>query len=62
MAIRQRAVRGSSAREHVVQFFDTAESRGKTIARFVTDSLAADYIVPTHGPTSRFALAEAQWT
>jgi hypothetical protein len=45
MAFRETVVRGSAAREHVVQLFDTAESLGQTVARFVQEGLAAEDVV-----------------
>src|SRR5581483_9103552 len=45
MAFREAVLHGSTAREHIVQLFDTVASLGETVATFVTEGLAADDIV-----------------
>jgi DcmR-like sensory protein len=45
MAFREAILHGSTTREHIVQLFDTVESLGETVAKFVTEGLAADDLV-----------------
>jgi MEDS: MEthanogen/methylotroph, DcmR Sensory domain len=42
MAFRKAVLRRSTAREHIVQLFDTVDSLAETVATFVTEGLAAD--------------------
>jgi len=41
MTVRNRTVRGTAASEHVVQFFDTDESRASNVAAFLAEGHAA---------------------
>jgi MEDS: MEthanogen/methylotroph, DcmR Sensory domain len=40
MTVRERVVRGTVASEHIVQFFDSDESRAECVAGFLADGLA----------------------
>lgn len=41
MTVRERVVRGSIASEHIVQFFDSAESRAECVAAFLAEGYRA---------------------
>lgn len=41
MSVRERVVRGPVASEHVVQFFDSDESRAESVAGFLADGIAS---------------------
>jgi hypothetical protein len=40
MTVRERVVRGSVASEHIVQFFDTDESRAQCVAEFLAEGIS----------------------
>ena len=40
MTVRERVVRGTVASEHIVQFFDSDESRAECVAGFLADGIA----------------------
>ena len=55
MTVRERVIRGQVTSEHIVQFFDTAESRAACVAEFLADGIAC------HEPAIIVA-SGANWT
>src|SRR6266540_2890688 len=59
MSVRNRSVRGGVSSEHIVQFFDTDESRAQNVAAFLAQGYAAaEPLVIAARPTNWPAMME----